>query len=61
MIYERDEAAKDNIMQTHLDMRLRNTSSFMVDERMSSMRNQAKKLSNDFMWHIIIKYDVQIE
>jgi hypothetical protein len=33
-------------MNFHLDLRLRNTSSFKIDERMSSMRGQAKKLSN---------------
>jgi hypothetical protein len=33
-------------MNLHLDLRLRNTSSFKIDERMSSMRGQAKKLSN---------------
>lgn len=49
MIYQKDEHDKDKIMEIHLDMRLRNTSSFKVDERMSSMRGQAKKLSNDFM------------
>lgn len=32
-------------MDVHLDMRLRNTSSFKVEERMDSMKRQVKKLS----------------
>lgn len=50
MIYQKDEHDKDKIMQIHMDLRLRNTSSFKVEEKMNSMRRQAHKLSNEFMW-----------
>lgn len=40
---------KDDIMDIHLDLRLRNTSSFKVTEKMNSMRLQAKKLAYDFI------------
>ncbi len=40
---------KDDIMDTHLDLRLRNTSSFKVNEKMKSMRLQAKKLAYDYL------------
>lgn len=49
MIYEKDERAKDRLMGMHLDLRLRNTSSFKVDQKMTSMRGQAKKLSSQFL------------
>jgi hypothetical protein len=36
-------------MNIHLDLRLRNTSNFKINERMLSMRGQAKKLSHEFL------------
>ena len=36
---------KDLIMGEHLDRRLRNNSSYKVNETMDSMRDRAKKLS----------------
>lgn len=36
-------------MDQHLDLRLRNTSSFKVTERMQSMKLQAKKLASDYL------------
>lgn len=34
-------------MQEHLDMRMRNTCSFRVNDQMNSMRDKAKKLAAD--------------
>jgi hypothetical protein len=36
-------------MGTHYDLRLKNTSSFKVSERMNSMRQQAKKLASEYL------------
>lgn len=47
-IYERDEMDKDRIMKNHLDMRFRNSASFKINEKMGTMRNQAKKLANEY-------------
>lgn len=47
-IYERDELAKDRIMRTHLDMRLRNSATSDINTRMGTMRGQAQKLANEF-------------
>ena len=47
-IYERDELAKDKIMQGHLDLRLRNTAAFRINENLGSMRNQAKRLAKEY-------------
>jgi hypothetical protein len=41
---------KDEIMETHLDFRLKNISSLKVTERMNSMRQQAKKLASEYLW-----------
>lgn len=44
---ERDDQKKEKIISLHLDMRLQNAASYRLNERMSSMRNQAKKLALD--------------
>jgi hypothetical protein len=36
-------------MGTHFDLRLKNTSSYKVVERMESMRLQAKKLASEYL------------
>jgi hypothetical protein len=36
-------------MNNHLDLRLKNTSSYKVSERMGSMRLQAKKLASEYL------------
>jgi hypothetical protein len=36
-------------MGTHFDLRLKNTSSYKVAERMESMRLQAKKLASEYL------------
>lgn len=48
-IRSEDERKKDQIMGTHFDLRLKNTSSFKVAERMDSMRLQAKKLASEYL------------
>lgn len=40
---------KDVIMNTHLDFRLTNNSSFKIREKMNSMRHQASKISNAYL------------
>jgi hypothetical protein len=36
-------------MGTHFDLRLKNTSSYKVGEKMESMRLQAKKLASEYL------------
>lgn len=49
LIRERDELRKDEIMDSHLDLRLKNTSSFKISERMGSMRQHARKMANSYL------------
>lgn len=49
MIKEIDEEGKDRIMNVHLDLRLKNHSNFKINEKMSTMRHQARKLANDYL------------
>lgn len=46
-LYEKAELERERILDTHLDMRLRNTHSFRVSERLGSYRNKAHKVSLD--------------
>lgn len=48
-IKEKDEGKKDEIMDVHLDFRLKNNSSFKVNERMSSMKQHAKKIAGSYL------------
>jgi hypothetical protein len=48
-IREEDEFNKDDIMDMHLDLTLRNVSSAKVSEKMHSMRHHARKLAYDFL------------
>ena len=45
---------KDDIMNIHLDLRLKNDSISKISERMKSLRHQAKKTADDFLWSLII-------
>jgi hypothetical protein len=47
-IYRRDTKFRNSIIKEQLDMRLRNTCSFKVTEKMDSMAAKAKVLSKDF-------------
>lgn len=49
-IKEDDESKKDEIMDLHLDLRLKNTASAKITEKMQSMRQQARKIAYDFLW-----------
>lgn len=49
MIYEKDTSKREKILKNHLDLRLRNNSSFKVEEQMGSMKAKAKKLGADFL------------
>lgn len=49
-IRSEDERKKDEIMGIHYDLRLKNTSSFKVSERMNSMRLHAKKMASEYLW-----------
>lgn len=49
LIKERDELLKDEIMNNHLDLRLKNNSSFKISEKMSSMRQHAHKVANAYL------------
>jgi hypothetical protein len=40
---------KDEIMGLHLDLRLLNKSSSKINDKMKSMRSQAKKLAYEFL------------
>lgn len=48
-IREMDELAKDKIMSLHLDLRLVNDSSASVNDKMQSLRHQARKLAFDYL------------
>ena len=48
IIYEKDEEAKDKIMRSHLDMRLKNNNAYKINEKMTTLRHQANKLAQDF-------------
>ena len=41
--------AKDVIMDTHLDMRLKNTSEHKINEKMLNMKQHAKKISDSYL------------
>ena len=47
-IREYDESKKDEIMAQHLDLRLKNNSSYEVHDRMESMRKHARKMAHDY-------------
>ena len=40
---------KDDIMNVHLDLRLKNNSISKISEKMKSLRHQAKKTADDFL------------
>ncbi len=40
---------KDKIMKVHMDLSLKNTSTNKITEKMSSMRQHAKKIACDFL------------
>lgn len=37
-------------MTTHLDLRLKNNSSFKINEKMGSMKQHAQKIANAYLW-----------
>ena len=49
LIKDRDERGKDNIMDIHLDYRLRNDSEAKVNEKMFSMKQHARKLTDSYL------------
>ena len=49
LIKERDELAKDMIMDTHLDYRLKNNSEAKVNQKMFSMKQHARKLADSYL------------
>ena len=49
VIRDRDERRKDEIMSVHLDLRLKNDSNSKVNEKMLSMRQQAKKIADCYL------------
>ena len=49
IIKERDERAKDLIMDTHLDMRLKNNSEYKVNEKLLNMKQHAKKIADSYL------------
>lgn len=49
LIKERDERKKEEILETHLDVTLKNQSSYKVAEKMQSMRHHARRLADSYL------------
>jgi len=49
LIKERDERAKDQIMDVHLDYRLKNDSEAKVNDKMFSMKQHARRLADSYL------------
>jgi hypothetical protein len=49
LIKERDERKKEEILETHLDVTLKNQSSYKVTEKMQSMRHHARRLADSYL------------